>query len=567
MGIMKDLFQISKMAKEMGMDISVGDLKSEIFGDSEISDEEIESMEESDTSSHEMSRSTKLHISEEDQSKFGDSLLEYEEYTEQEAGALYAFEKPVWPVSNVMFASAGPLATAMKDFLDDVEPLIGLVADEMENSDDPILDARKVMIAIGYLQLNSYIIEIFKYLNSSGFGNKRTSQSDFFFNNNYTYDQQLRNSWLDEYPFVLWDVIGWNSSLNPFDAFNQLDGWEIRNRFINIFFAINEKYPQVPDGELYASGCGKIVRRLSELMNLDYSKMREVCQIQSYFPPIDDWHTFLESTQGFVPVPIMDHFDEVVKETEKDWDNPNTVVGARLQVLKAFSYAFQPPYLIQDMDLWRAISKESYEKAKKSQDYAKAFKSLYEDPYGTEYGTSLPKRAVFEELVEQIIWAHEGAVNFKDWEEANNFLYALMNFEIQIVARHHYPTKKQMAQFTGLWETYTDFVNSMILRDLKIKDAIESGSFLEKIDELVGLEGIKTRLKQLAALVQSGETRRIFPLFSIWFSVEIRVLEKLLWPQFSEKYLAHLVYLSRVMSFPLHEPIWLHSTRVKQRLK
>ncbi|MEI6552375.1 MAG: hypothetical protein WCN84_04070, partial [Actinomycetes bacterium] len=186
MGIMKDLFQISKMAKEMGMDISVGDLKGEIFGDSEIPDEEIEAMEESDARDSSMEKNSKLLISDEDRSKFSENLLEYEEYTEQEAGALYAFEKPLWPVSNVMFAAAGPLASAMKDFLDDMEPLIGLIADEMEQSDDPILDARKVVLATGYLNLNAYIFEIWKYLNASTFGNRRTSQSDFFFNNNYT---------------------------------------------------------------------------------------------------------------------------------------------------------------------------------------------------------------------------------------------------------------------------------------------------------------------------------------------------------------------------------------------
>jgi SpoVK/Ycf46/Vps4 family AAA+-type ATPase len=519
MGIMRDLFQISKMAKEMGVDISVDELKSEIFGDSGITDEEIEQLDESNTKETSMTRNSKLQISDDDRTKFSENLLGYEEYTEQEASALYAFDKPLWPVSNVMFAAAGPLASIIKEFLDDMEPLIGLIADEMEHSDDPILDARKVVLASGYLNMSAFIFEIWKYLTSSSFGKRGTSQSEFFFNNNYTYDQQLRNAWLDEYPFVLWDVIGWNSSLNPFDAFNQLNGWEIRNRFVGIFRPINKKYPAVPDAELYESGCSKMVRKLAGLMKLDYNKMKEVCQIQDFFPPIDDWHSFLENSQGFIPATTMDHFDVVINEVEKDWDNPNNVVAARLQVLKAFSFAFQPPYLIQDMDLWRSIAKETYEKAKKSQDYSKAFKALYQEPYETEYGTSLPKLAVFEELVEQIIWAHEGAVNFKDWEEANNFLYALINFEIQIVARHHYPTKKQMGQFTALWETYTDFVNSLILRDLKINEAIESGSFLEKIDLLVGLEGIKTRLKQLAALVQSGtDSKNLPPLQHMVFS-------------------------------------------------
>ena len=519
MGIMRDLFQISKMAKEMGMDISVDDLKSEIFGDTGLTDEEIEQIDESNAKDTSMTKDPKLQISEDDRTKFAENLLDYEEYTEQEASALYAFDKPLWPVSNVMFAAAGPLAPVIKEFLDDMEPLIGLIADEMEQSDDPILDARKVVLAAGYLNLCAFIFEIWKYLTSSSFSKRGTSQSEFFFNNNYTYDQQLRNAWLDEYPFVLWDVIGWNSSLNPFDAFNQLNGWEIRNRFVGIFLPINKKYPAVPDAELYESGCSKMVRKLSELMKLDYNKMKEVCQVKDFYHPIDDWHSFLENSQGFIPATTMDYFDVVINEVEKDWDNPNTVVAARLQVLKAFSFAFQPPYLIQDMDLWRLIAKETYEKAKKSQDFAKAFKSLYQEPYDTEYGTSLPKLAVFEELVEQIVWAHEGAVNFKDWNEANNFLYALINFEIQVVSRHHYPTKKQMAHFTGLWATYTDFVNSLILRDLKINEAIESGSFLEKIDLLEGLEGIKTRLKQLAALVQSGtDSKNLPPLQHMVFS-------------------------------------------------
>ena len=43
MGIMRDLFQISKMAKEMGMDISVSELKDELLGDVDV--EELEASE------------------------------------------------------------------------------------------------------------------------------------------------------------------------------------------------------------------------------------------------------------------------------------------------------------------------------------------------------------------------------------------------------------------------------------------------------------------------------------------------------------------------------------------
>jgi SpoVK/Ycf46/Vps4 family AAA+-type ATPase len=519
MGIMKDFYEISKMLKGLGMDFSVKDLKEELFGDAEISDTEIELLEESGTDRSSMTNNSKSYISEDDRSRFAENLLGYEEYTEKEGGVLFAFEKPLWPVSNVMFAAAGPLASAMKEFLDDMEPLISLIAEEMEHSDDPILDARKVVIAIGYLNLWAFIFEIYTYLSSSTHQSENTAQSELFYNNNYTYDQQLRNAWLDEYPFSLWDVIGWNTSSNPFDAFNQLNGWEIRNRFVEILLPINKKYSEVPDGELYESGCSKMLQKLSELMNIDYNKMRKICKIQDFYPPIHDWHSFLEGYQGFVPAPTIEYFKEAIKGVEKDWDNPNSSIDARLQALKAFSISFQPPYLTYDMDLWREIAKETYEKAKHSKDYANAFKSLYHDPYEPEHGTSLPKLEVFEELVEQIVWAQDGVVNFNSWEEANNFFYVLMNFQMQILARNHYPTKKQMAEFDVLWVSYIDFVNSYILRDLKINEAIESGSFLDKIDKLVGLEGIKNRLKQLAALVQSGiDPKNLPPLQHMVFS-------------------------------------------------
>lgn len=489
------------------MDISVAELKEELFGDSDITEEDLEMAEEAESPGLEV-QTARASVSDEDREKFGEYLFSYEDYSEEEIGFLFAHDKPQWPVSNVMYAAAGPLAATMRDFLDDMEPLIGLIADEMEHSDDPILDARKVVMATGYLNLNAYIFAIFQYLNS---GARRSSESEWFFNNNYTFDEQLRNAWLDEYPFSLWDVIGWHSNLNPFDAFNSLNGWEMRNRFRTTFLPINSKYPTVPDKELYESACNKLVRGLAQLMNLDYSKLQEVCQVEDLLPAIDDWHAFLEQTQGFVPRSTIEYFKNALTEVDETGADSRRSIDLRLQVLKSFALTFQAPYLNRDMDLWRQVAKETYERARRHPDFAKAIDSLYEDPFETEYGTALPKGSVFVELVEAINWAHDFGLSFDDADATKKFFYALMNFQMQVIARHHYPTRKQARELTELWESFTDAINGVILRELKTNDSIESGSFLEKIETLVGLAGIKNRLRELAALVQANEERNNLP--------------------------------------------------------
>jgi len=514
MGIMRDLFQISKMAKEMGMDISVSELKDELLGDVDV-----EELEASEAAQKPSSVNPRPVLSEEERLAYGERLMDYETYTDEEAGYLYAYEKPQWPVSNVMFAAAGPLAAAMRSFLDDIEPLVGLVADEMDQSDNPILDARKVLIALGYLNLTSYIILLFQYLNEPSLRSRSTQKSQVFFNNNYTYDAQLRNAWLDEYPFTLWDVIGWNSNSNPFDAFNSLNGWEMIRRFRQVTLPINEKYEYVPDKELYESACSKMVRNLGDLVGIGYEQMRKICRVHDFLPPIDDWHLFLETSQGFIPNPTLTSFKESIEKVERDWTNPKTIVTPRLQLLKSFALTFQPPYLSKDMDLWREIAKETYEKAKRDPEYQEGMKSLFHDPYDPEYGTSFPKREVFDEIHELIFWAQDGAISFDNAEEAGHFFFALMSFQMFILARHHYPTKNQIETLNFIWEGYIDSVNQIILQDLKKTDAIESGSFLNKINGLVGLESVKKRLGEWAALVgKSVDAENLPPLQHIVFA-------------------------------------------------
>lgn len=449
--------------------------------------------------------------------KYQEFLIKYSDIMLERA-LLTSPDKPRWPVSDVILAAAGQLADGIKDFLDDYEPLIGLIAQEVEHTSDSLEDARKVVVATAYLKMTSYLVAVY-YSSNTGIIRIHSKETENFFERNLNLDRQLRNAWLDESPNSLWDVIGWSGGSNYIECFESLDGWKMLQRFEATFRAIESKYPLVPFNELVESASAKLLRFLARILNIKIETMRKICNEEELGNPIDDWSDFLQNTQGFIPESSLGYFTDALDLIDKGWANPATIATPRLQVLKSFAVAFQAPYSLDDMELWRAVAKETYEKAKREKAYRESFVDLYYEPYDPEYGTSFPQVEVFEELQRLIIWASEGGIKFDDSTEAHEWFVALSNFQWQILCRHHYATKRQLEDLTTIRNGFIDCINSMVLQELKQREAIETKSYLSKVNSLVGLLSIKKRLDELEALIESNvEKKDIPPLQHIVFS-------------------------------------------------
>lgn len=418
-------------------------------------------------------------------------------FAEEFGFALWSPVKPQWPVNNLVLAAAGPLAPGIRAFLDDIEPLVGLLSDEYGENAESVIEARKVFMSIAYLK---WVSIVFAFS-----ANKHTWKFQ-----EGAAQMQLRNAWFDESPFYMWDVIGWNSNDVYFEAFKSFDGWEMLRRFESLLDPIIKNYPDVPVVELYQSACYKLVSASAELFNLPLRKALKYCSIESY-SPITNWGGFLWESQGFIPEEWPSYLNQALLEADTVWTSENVLWG-RVQLLKSFCETFRPPYLPIDMELWRSVAKDTYDLARRDERTATAIKDLYHDPYETEYSTpDLPKQDVFVDISKLVTWAFDGSVNFDDSDEATTHYLANINFQMAILGRHHYPPIRQMRKVQAIWDEFFIHINSFRVLEMKIAEAIDSGSYLDKVNSLVGLDSIKSRLMEFAALIESGMDRKNLP--------------------------------------------------------
>lgn len=422
-------------------------------------------------------------------------LFEVEEYSEYEGSMLSTRVQPTWPVSNMALASAGGFAEAMKAYLDEVEPLIGLIAAEMGASDDAIQNARNLVMAVGFLILTSTV-------------NVAHYHGHYYEYHDLTAVMLLRNSWLDSYPNNMASVLGYNVHDQYIEAFRAVDGDELLEKLEALLDGLLDKYPEVPSKALRYSGAKKLIARVSHVIGWDATYAIDQAGY-SKINPIRDWISFQKEWKDFEPDNWADYIEgdlEAMQTGEGEGSQRNGL----LYSLRAFANGFEKPYSLGDMEFWRAFAKITYEPLRQEKAFAGLFSNLYYKPYEVDYGTEFPNLSVFTELVEDIPEPDE-ALSFESSEEAIEFYRGMMQLEWVILNRHHYPSWTQMNKASMRWARYINHANTYKAKELARDEAISSGSYLSDINKLIGLDGIKANLLSLANLINVQDNKKLLP--------------------------------------------------------
>ena len=424
----------------------------------------------------------------------GDLLVPAPRFDRAMSACLQTPDKPAWPVDRVTLAASGPFASCMKAYLDDQEPLVGLLADELGASDDVVQRARQVIMAIGYLHLVNFVSAAVR----SG---HRWQLADV------TADQQIRNAWLDHYPNDLAGTIGWSGWDNYVEANQQLDGRSMLRQFSSLWDPVADRYPGVPVQRLRRSGVYKLVIETARLLGMAPDAAVKLMGINDHVP-IHDWGVFLNESQGFVPDSFMTQFNRILEALKAVW-TPELAYYGQVDALKSFAWGFGPPYILSDMETWRSAASVTYEPLSRHKATAELIGSLACGPFDVEYGTELPDVEVFDEIDGTFFWVDERSVRWENSAEAIGYHNLLRSLQVLTIARHHYPTQRQVAAVEMIWQVFAETDSALLERELGQQEAISSGSYLAKIDRLVGLTEIKDRLRELAALIaKRGDASR-----------------------------------------------------------
>ncbi len=411
-------------------------------------------------------------------------------FSERESSVLTDPRKPEWPVSRVAVASSGPYAPIMKAFLDDVEPLVGLVADSLGTSRDAEQEARNLLMAYGFLALANVNMEALE-------------QGHSWVEHDITAVSQLRDAWIDDYPNDIRGLIGFYSGVNYLEAYTAVDGHSLMANFLAVLMPIQDDYPAVPFMRLLCSAFIKLVAGSSEFIHHDPDMHLE--DGMSLSDAIDDWPQFQEETGG--------QSSSLLESLLSELEDLVAVAGldkGRLFALRAFAEAFQAPYTLSDMDLWRKFAEHTYVPLKKSGEYTELMRRLYRSPFDPAHSTELPDRDVFEEIVQDFPDPLT-AMSFDSARSCENFYETIGSLQWLVLCRSHYPAVRQHQYFQNLWNDFARHINSYIVEDLRRREALDSGSYLSEIDALIGLDTVKERLRSLAALVGITSEGKVSP--------------------------------------------------------
>lgn len=410
--------------------------------------------------------------------------------SEEGMARLWSPTRPGWPVSPVTLAAAGPYATGVKSYLDDHEPLIGLLADQLGSSDESIRDARQLVMARAYLSIADWLFHI------HGTGHTWTFEDGMA-------QQQLRVAWFDDYPLDLAGTIGWSSWENYVEGFQRVQGGEMLRRFDGIWSEVAGNYHAVPIGELSASASCKLLAEVCRLVGYRFTDAAAMFGLGGA-APIEDWSAFLDRAQGFAPDPLAVSVAKARTTLEEMYGGEEVSIYPRYEVLKCFANCFLGPYVADDVREWREIASETLEFLCQDEGFANARSMLYPEPYALEFGTELPDERAFEALNRIVMWPAERGITFSDAEEADRYYRVLSDLQVRILARHHYPTRRRVAALKGTIEAFVAHAASWREREQRRRNAISSGEYLARIEQLVGLQSIKDDLRSMAALVTGG---------------------------------------------------------------
>ncbi len=413
-----------------------------------------------------------------------------------EVGAwLWASTKPEWPIGFVQLSAAGPFGQALKGFLDDHEPLIGIVAAEIGSSAESEHQARQLIMAMGYLNLVNFTI---------GIASRNPGHETDFHEGVALH--QLRISWLDDYPNDLAGTIGWNAFEDTYDCFASLGGYEILVGFDSIWNTLAQKYPLVPIGRLRWSAFYKLLKTLCGLIGFPFDTAMEQFGFQEVSPITNEnWMAFLTEQQGFAPKSIDSYLDVAMDGLGLRWNEADQIMAA-YHALKTFSASFAAPYLPSDVELWQRVARKTYEPLCDWEDGREVLEALYPSPFSAAPGTELPDRRAFEEINNELVDALDFQLGGEPLD-VRDYLREIISLRIQVLGRTHYPTLLQLQEVRRETERYSSEVLHRITRATERKSAINSGAYLDRIEHLIGLESVKSNLAELAALVGDSDSR------------------------------------------------------------
>lgn len=415
-------------------------------------------------------------------------------------GVIFASEAPAWPVSPAQLVAAGPYASIVKECLDEWEPFVALFAESAARGDESETEARRLLMSAVYLTICSVHFSAFATGHRWNFQEAAALE-------------QLRDGWLDEPPHYIYEVLGWHGWDNYIEAFDRYNGLQTLNRIENLILDLDSEWAAhgVPVLEFYRSGQIGLLEGVSRALGCD---------------PEVVWRDWYPESDGYESDwKLPDHWPDRVALFQEDCahgsttdrikeaiDSISTAIGdpqtARVAVLHAFCTAFQPPYLREDMSLWREVARDTYELLKGSSAHER-LSELWGDPYETAYDSVSPRweniRAIDEALPDYVsIISGLGDVN-----AAAEVADAVERLQREVLTRSHYATRQQARAMAREWETIENVIYAHLIRNAKREDVISNETYLDDIDELTGLESVKDYLRGLASLV--GESERPVP--------------------------------------------------------
>lgn len=143
---------------------------------------------------------------------------------------LHGPRTPRWPINPSKLISSGAYASCVKACLDDWEPIVGIVADGISASENRVQEARNFLMSIVYLN----IIELLFYVSL-----EKKHSSEFQALTELT---RLRDSWFDDYPNSVREIVGWWSHDHDCDAYNEFSGQLTKKRLEETLYEILKSY-------------------------------------------------------------------------------------------------------------------------------------------------------------------------------------------------------------------------------------------------------------------------------------------------------------------------------------
>jgi SpoVK/Ycf46/Vps4 family AAA+-type ATPase len=401
-----------------------------------------------------------------------------------------------WPVSKATLARSGAFAPLMKAFLDEMEPLVGLISDEVGAGEDRFQTARNILMAYGYLRLVIIMRDAVFVLGCNWDFDDGQAQRD------------LRVGWIDDGPNDAHEYIPWGYNDDYVYGVQNLNPVAKLESLIDLIGDINEKYPFVPDWEIRQSAELKLLRSFCGLMEVEPAPFIRHFGFEDY-TEISDWREFLQDMQGEVGLGSIAYFQEALLEIEPLFSE-NEKLLARFVLLREFSRSFQPPYSKRDMDVWKLVAKESYERIRANEKLKPFIDNLFKKPFEPHYDTEIPNVEVFEEIVEDAGKLPLEA-SLKNSTEAVRYFSALADFRLRIASREHYLSFRLREGIQDQLNEWWDRINEFRKAEIEQAKVIRDGTYMHEIDALVGLDSIKQKLVRLGQLAARPELKSEIP--------------------------------------------------------